>query len=363
MANTKLPPELVDDQVFGNRNVIINGEMQVAQRGTQTGMGASTAFTAVDRMNIAFSQTSGRVTSEQSTDTPDGFANSVKLSCTTADTSLASAEYVIFRQKIEGFNLQRFAKGTSSAKEFTVSFYVKGNASATYNCELYDADNTRQINKQFAVTTSWNRIELTFPADTTGAFDNDANASLFVQIWLAAGSGFQGTTANTTWSSVTDNTKRANGSSNFLSSTSNTFFITGFQLETGSQATPFEHRSIGEQLALCQRYYVELTSDQQTNPIMNCGYYNTTAIYGAIIFPTEMRTEPTMEQTAGTDFFRVYSTGAEDKFTGFNAIHSVTPQRVVIAAVSTQGISGTQSAAGWVETRSTAARLAFTAEL
>ena len=301
MALTKVDPTVVDDQVFGNRNVIINGGMQISQRGTLTGQGAASAYTALDRMEMAFNNTSGRLTSEHSTDTPDGFAYSCKLSCTTADTSLASDEYAIFRQKIEGFNLQRFAKGTSSAKEFTVSFYVKGNASATYNCELYDADNTRQINKQFAVTTSWNRIELTFPADTTGAFDKDVNTSLFVQIWLTAGSAFQGTTANTTWSSVTDNTKRANGNSNFLSSTSNTLFITGFQLETGSQATPFEHRSIGEDTDLCQRYYFRMKNSSSGYPLIWAHPITTgSAVYrrAQIQLPVEMRTAPTFTVTA-----------------------------------------------------------------
>ena len=116
MALTKVDPTVVDDQVFGNRNVIINGEMQIAQRGTLTGQGAANAYTAVDRMNLYAYGTSGRITSEQSTDTPDGFANSCKLSCTTADGSLTGTDGFIFRQIIEGFNVQRFAKGTSAAK-------------------------------------------------------------------------------------------------------------------------------------------------------------------------------------------------------------------------------------------------------
>ena len=300
MALTKVDPTVVDDQVFGNRNVIINGEMQIQQRGTQTGQGAANAYTAVDRMQLAFNATSGRLTSEQSTDAPDGFANSCKVSCTTADTSLANTEFVIFRQIIEGYNLQRFAKGTSSAKEFTVSFYVKGNASATYNCELYDADNTRQITKQFAVTTSWNRIELTFPADTTGAFGNDNGSSLYLQIWLAAGSSFQGTAANTTWQSVTDNTKRANGNSNFLSSTSNTFFITGFQLETGSQATPFEHRSLAEQLTMCQRYYQIMINGNMNVYWHVVSFYTNVGIIFNLTTVTEMRAAPTLINSSFT---------------------------------------------------------------
>ena len=363
---TKIPPELVDDQVFGRRNILINGDFGIYQRALQvTGLGASENYFTADRWVLNGNLTSGRLTMTAATadaPTESNVYTSLKLDCTTADTSLGVGEVLTLQQRVEGYNLQHVKKGTSGAKELTASFWVKGNASATYVLELYDADNTRQVSKSFSVTSSWSKVELTFPTDTTGTFDNDSSTSLFFQIWLASGTTFTSGTLNETWNSVT-NANRAVGVSNFFSSTSNELYITAVQLEVGSQATPFEHRSIGEELALCQRYYVELTSDQQVNPIMNCGYYNTTAIYGAIIFPTEMRTEPTLEQTTGTDYFRVYSTGAADTFTGFNSIHSVTPQRVVIAAVSAQGISGTQSAAGWCETMNTAARLSFTAEL
>jgi hypothetical protein len=358
MALTKVDPTVVDDQVFGNRNVIINGEMQIAQRGTQTGMGAATAYSAVDRMNIAFNQTSGRLTSEQSTDTPDGFTNSLKLSCTTADTSLANTEYVVLQQKIEGYNLQRFAKGTSSAKEFTVSFYVKGNASATYNLELYDLDNTRQINKQFSVTTSWNRIELTFPADTTGAFDEDANASLVAQIWLTAGSSFQGTTANTTWQSVTDNTKRANGSSNFLSSTSNTFFITGFQLETGSQATPFEHRSHAEQLTMCQRYYQVMVDGNHNRYWTLAVVYTTNQIIFNIPTTVQMRATPTLENSSwGANIYRDAALLGNTTTLAGN-LHDVRRMGIFSYLAQNTGVQGNPCHVDW-----TGGGLALTAEL
>ena len=110
-------------------------------------------------------------------------------------------------------------------------------------------------------------------------------------------------------------------------------------------------------------HYVELTSDRQVNPIMNASYYASSSIYGVIVFPTEMRTEPTIEQITGTDYFRIYSAGVGDTFTGFQGLHSVTPQRMSIAATASEGISGTAGNAGWVETMNTAARFALTAEL
>ena len=165
-----------DGSLGVGKNVIINGGMTVAQRGTSsTGIGASSGYFTTDRWKIDVNNSGGRFTMSQDSSAPDGFANSTKLACTTADTSIAADELFIFQQRIEGKNLQHFAKGTSSAKVFALSFYVKGNAAATYTAELYDNDNSRHISKTFSVTTSWNRVSLLYPADTTGAFDNDVN--------------------------------------------------------------------------------------------------------------------------------------------------------------------------------------------
>ena len=144
-----------------NRNVIINGAMNVKQRdaGGFTGLGGSSVY-HLDRWYYYALNTAGRFSSDQVADAPTGFANSLRLTCTTADTSIASNEQLLFQQRIEGQNVQQFCKGTSDAKPFAVSFYVKGNASATYVCELHDQDNGRQISKAFNVTTDWTRIEI-----------------------------------------------------------------------------------------------------------------------------------------------------------------------------------------------------------
>ena len=128
---------------------------QLAQRGTSsTGIGASTGYFTCDRWKITTGNTAGELTMTQTADGPSGFANCIKLDCTDADTSIAAGEITTLGQSIEGQNLQAFAKGTSDAKPFVLSFYVKGNASATYVAELYDHDNSRQISKSFNVTTA-----------------------------------------------------------------------------------------------------------------------------------------------------------------------------------------------------------------
>jgi hypothetical protein len=201
----------------------------------------------------------------QDSSAPSGFANSLKLACTTADTSIGAAELVSLSQIIEGQNVQAFAKGTSDAKPYAVSFWVKGNASATYVCELFDGDNTRHVCSTFSVTTDWTRVEITFPADTTGAFDDDNAASLYLQIFLHAGSNFSSGTLPSAWAAKT-NANRAVGGSSFFDSTARTFFITGVQLEVGQNATEFEHEPYAVTLRKCQRYYQRIeTNDGAPN--------------------------------------------------------------------------------------------------
>ena len=252
----KMGEVLTNGQVGGRRNIVINGAMQVAQRGTSaTGVGGSSAFHTLDRMNIASGTTAGRATMSQSTDTPNGFPNSLKLDCTTADTSVASDESFIIEYKIEGQDVQQLKKGTSDVEKVTLSFYVKGNASATYTAELLDNDNTRYNSQEFSVTTSWTRITLTYDGDTTGTLGNDNAYSLGILFWLHAGSTFTGGThTDNSWHTTT-NQRVGDNQTSFFDSTDREFFITGIQLEVGSTATPFEHRSFGEELSLCSRYY------------------------------------------------------------------------------------------------------------
>jgi len=296
-----------------NRNVIINGAMNVAQRGTSsTGIGGSSGFFTCDRWNIDVANTAGRLTMTQDSSAPEGFANSIKLACTTADTSIASDEQLKLQQKIEGQNLQAFAKGTSSAKPFAVSFYVKGNASATYVCELFDEDNTRQCSKTFNVTTDWTRVELTFPADTTGALDDDNASSLTFRIYLHAGSNFTSGTLNSSGFASSTNANRAVGISSFFDSTDRTFFITGVQLEVGQNPTTFEHEPIERTLTKCLRYF-RLSNDgsEAYQPLgEGDGHAESTSSFTTgWMWEPEMRAKPTLAvfeegNTLGSVFVR-----------------------------------------------------------
>jgi hypothetical protein len=254
----KMGEVLTNSQIGGRRNIIINGAMQVAQRGTSFNYTTTDAY-SLDRFRIDVTggdNSAGAFTLTQAdvTDLP-GFTKAMKFDVTTADTSIAAGEALNLSYRIEGQDLQQLKKGTSEAEKFTISFYVKGTAK-TYALEILDIDNNRMNHQTFGVTTSWNRVVLTFDGDTTGALDNNNERSLDLNFWFHAGSTYAGGTMATGWgTSSGTNANRAAGIGSLYSSTDNELFITGLQMEVGSQATPFEHRSFGEELALCQRYF------------------------------------------------------------------------------------------------------------
>jgi len=254
----KMGEVLTSSQIGGRRNIIINGAMQVAQRGTSFNYTTTDAY-SLDRFRIDVTggdNSAGAFTLTQAavTDLP-GFTKAMKFDVTTADTSIAAGEALNLSYRIEGQDLQQLKKGTSEAEKFTISFYVKGTAK-TYALEILDIDNNRMNHQTFGVTTSWNRVVLTFDGDTTGALDNNNERSLDLNFWFHAGSTYAGGTMATGWgTSSGTNANRAAGIGSLYSSTDNELFITGLQMEVGSQATPFEHRSFGEELLMCQRYY------------------------------------------------------------------------------------------------------------
>ena len=288
---------------LGQRNIIINGNMQVAQRSTSVAVTAS-GFHTCDRWGIALSS-DGRFTMSQASITDlEGFGKALKLDCTTADTSIASNEILLLYQKFEGQFVQKMQKGFSSAKPVTVSFYVKGNASATYVAELLDQDNSsRHINKTFSVTTSWSRVSLTFPGDTTGKLDSDNASSLRLNIWLHGGSDYTGGTLQTSWGSIVG-ANRAAGISSFFDSTDREFFITGVQMELGEVATSFEHETLSDNLARCQRYY-QISGTARTYGIV-ANQHTTTACYSNLRWWQLMRAAPTVTIGA-TSAYNVYN--------------------------------------------------------
>ena len=281
---------------LGNRNKIINGSLIVSQRGTsETGInGANEGYrNAPDRFKVE-GATFGTHTVSQSTDSPNGFSNSYKVDCTTANTSLSAGSIFEIVQKIEGQNLQDFAKGTSDAKQYALSFHVKTTKTGTYVVVLQDEDNTRICSKTYTVSdTNWNKYELIFPADTTGAFGNDNNASLSVRFVLVAGTTYTSGTLQTTWANRVHANTRV-GQVNFADSTSNDWYLTGAQLEVGSETTDFEHRSFSQELALCQRYFLKFDPSGTDSYCFAGKGAGTTGVDFNFILPRPLRASPTV---------------------------------------------------------------------
>tara|TARA_A100001015_G_scaffold226878_1_gene256288 strand:+ start:609 stop:1691 length:1083 start_codon:yes stop_codon:yes gene_type:complete len=289
------------DNVTGRKNIVINGAMQVAQRGTSfTGLGNGDNGYKLDRFKFAESGSpNGEFTLTQSTDAPNGFGYSMKLDCTTAETSLASNEMIRIIQGIEGQNLQSFKKGTSDAESMTVSFYVKSNLTGDAVVALYDQDNTRYNAKTYTINTAntWERKTLTFQPDTTGSFDNNNESSMELWFFLQAGSQFKSGSAPSNWETYTEGNLAVGQDINIASSTSNEFLITGIQLEVSEQATDFEHRSFAEELQLCKRYYYKLGGDtayQTVNTVVN---FIGGTMLGHYQHPVQMRAAATITKT------------------------------------------------------------------
>ena len=288
-----------------NKNVIINGAMNVAQRATSATDKTASGYYTVDRWQFVHSNSDSTVTITQSTDTPTGFGNSTKLDCTAVDTDASSNGLIKFRQKIEGQNVQQFSKGTSGAKPFAVSFYVKGNASATYACELFDQENSRQMSQLFNVTTDWARVELTFPADTTGTLTFDNSSRFQIQFALHAGGNFTSGTLNSSAFASNTDANRYVGISSLVDSTSRTFFITGVQLEVGQNPTSFEHEPFERTLAKCQRYYQNAAKGANANELIADSHghaENTTRVDFILNLHPNMRAAPTATKTANFIF-------------------------------------------------------------
>jgi hypothetical protein len=245
----------------GRKNIIINGDMGVAQRGTQTGVTGSQYLTC-DRWNMNMSD-AGTWTYTQDTDVPagQGFSHSLKMDCTTADASVASGSYMRLQYRPESQDLKQARWGTADAQPLVMSFWIKvDNATGDFCTDVLSQDNSnnRTVSQKFTYGSAgaWQKCVFTIPADTGGnTLGVDTGGDTYFQIFLQAGSELTSGTLNTTWA-TRDNTNRAAGQTlQAASSTSNNVYITGCQLELGSVATDFEYRSFGEELALCERYY------------------------------------------------------------------------------------------------------------
>jgi len=278
------------------RNLLYNGAMQVAQRGTsETGITGSGYYTA-DRWRVGITVGTWTQTVEADGPTGSGFSKSLKMEVTTADAAPAAGVQAWVRQSLEGQDLQGIKKGSSDAESLTLSFWVKSDTTGTYAVNVFDTDNTRLIANTYTIFSAgtWEKKTFTFAGDTTGVLNNDNGNSLEVYFWLVAGSNFSSGTLATSWESYTA-ANRAVGQVNLAASNGNYWQVTGVQLETGTVASGFDHKPYGTELAECQRYYYEWKPGSAFSPLATVTVNSTTAgsLFGA--FPVTMRANPSAQ--------------------------------------------------------------------
>jgi hypothetical protein len=276
----------------GRRNLIINGAMQVAQRGTSFSSITANVY-PVDRFFVRdVNSAAGEATVSQSTTTPDDFKNSLKIDVTTADTSLVAADQYKIEYRAEGQDVAHLNWGTSAAKAVTLSFWIRSNKTGNTQVAVLNSDNNRAYVATFSISAAdtWERKELTIDGDTSGTWLTTNGIGLRLR-WGSYGSTYQTSSVNQWVGSQV--MSRDDSPINFFDSTDNELYLTGVQLELGDNASDFEHRSFGEELALCQRYYFE------SQPTTSYGMQGIGAVFDGdssdivVYFPTTMRTKPT----------------------------------------------------------------------
>jgi hypothetical protein len=316
-VENQLPQSLVADNV-NFRNLIINGDMSIAQRGTSfTGLtdGYNGTYT-LDRFAFGESSTpNSQCTISQDSDVPtgQGFAKSLKVDVTTAETTLSNAELIYIWHRIEGQNLQYLKFGTSNAESLTLSFWVKSNlTTGKYGVSVYNQDNSRISNLTYNINSSntWEKKTFTISGDTVSGFDNDNASSLMLSFIFASGSDYT-SGEDSAWHTYSTSNFAGGHTANLVDSTSNDWYVTGVQLEAGTAASDFEFLPYDINLMRCERYYKKvLIMDGFSGQVIA----RTSSAAGATEFQVPisgqpMRTNPTASLiSAGTPDIRVTKT-------------------------------------------------------
>jgi len=307
-------PKLTSGSQQNFRNIIINGDMSIAQRATSvSGIdGTESGYKTVDRMYTEISD-AGTWTQSQSTTVPtaQGFATSLKMDCTTADST---PTFLSVDTYFEGQNLQYLKKGTSSAVSTTLSFWVRSSKTGTHIAELRDYDNNRTISQAYTISSAdtWEKKTLTYAGDTSGALGNDNGKSLGVTFFLAVSSTYSSGTLATSWGSRT-NANRAVGQVNLADSTSNEWYVTGVQLEAGTTASDFEFLPVDVNQQRCQRYFVQYGRDLNGAGDANVGigqWYSSSEVVYNMYSPVRMRAKPTLTSPTVSGGYRIHKAGS-----------------------------------------------------
>jgi hypothetical protein len=343
------------------RNLIINGACVIDQRNSGSSVTPADTNYTVDRWRYTASQAS-KFTFQQnagSVTPPAGFENYMGFTVASAVT-VGSGDYFAITQRIEGYNVNQLEFGTSNAKTVTLSFWVRSSLTGTFGGTLRGASFGRSYPFTYAISSAntWEYKTVTVAGDTSGTYQSGNTTGLEVIFGLGVGSTYSGTAGAWTASGHFS----ATGAVSVVGTGSATWQVTGIQLEVGDTATPFEHRSYGDELAKCQRYYYKHADHSWFNANANIGigfYYSSSEIMTVVPFPVSMRTQPSLEQGSGTNYYALQRAGTTDGFNSFT-LGSTTFNTAKLSVSS--NVSGTAGVAGQLQTETNGV-ISFDAEL
>ena len=354
---------------LSNRNLIINGAMQVAQRSTSS---TTSGYGSVDRFRPFHSGTDEAPTQAHvSVDTGTtpfslGLKTALKITNGNQTSGAGTADVIEFATRLEAQDLATSGWNyTSTSSYITLSFWVKSSVAQNFYGQLVTTDGTSQ-NYPFETgsltANTWTKVTKTIPGNANLTFDNNTDKGIDIKWIMYRGTNTTGSVSLNAWAANDNSVRTPDSTSTWYTTNDATFEITGVQLEVSDHATDFEHRSFGQELALCQRYFFTVAEKGANHSLAFGQNYNTATAFYNIIFPVRMRATPTLDQITGTNYYQTFSNGSAVHFNEFNSVDTNTAntQRCELRRES---LSVTQGAGNFVRYENANAEVRFTAEL
>jgi len=365
MAVSRINEAGLNVNQYGNRNLIINGAMLVDQRND----GSSAAVTHAadhfigDRFRFTENHT-GSFSAQQVSDAPVGFEKSSKVTVTGTDTSLGASEFSRILQGIEGQNITHLNWGSANAKTCTLTFYVKSSVAGQYYLSIFNNAANRTMLKGYTIDAAdtWEKKTIQIIGDQTGTWLTSNLTGIYLSWSLGTGSTYQSSTLDAYQAGFY---MAKSDQVNLAATSSATWQLTGVQFEVGTEATDFEHRSFGDELARCQRYYYRMKPINPSGGVAHAGAFNihartSTQLYGVVHLPTSMRTTPSIAISSTSDMTAYHGSGSltVSSFT-MNGMTTASSAEINVT-VSSGGSAGT---AGWLRINSATGYIEFNSEL
>jgi hypothetical protein len=300
-TGTTTVADFVPATPLSHRNMIINGGMIIDQRNSGSAVSPSNSAYTIDRLQTYQAGGGAFSVQQQSSIVPVGFSHSAKINVDTIDSSIASGDYYMLTYNFEGYDTAHLEFGNSNAKTVTLSFYVRSSINGTFSGSITNNAGDRSYPFEYTINSAntWERKTITFQGDQTGTWPGAVNTkSIKIRLAFAMGSTY--TASVNSWGA---GDKYASPNQvNLMATQNNTFYITGLQLELGSVATPFEHRSYGEELTRCQRYYKRFNYSSGNRPVAIGIGKGSSKIVADLTLPVTMRSQPSTAVSSYTHF-------------------------------------------------------------